>query len=160
MEDYSIVETVIYLALAATLLWAAATDIRHRRISNSLSLFVVVLFAFSAFTALASGENWTTAVFWPVLSAAIIFAVGLGLFVARLMGGGDVKIMSATALFAGPSLSLPFILYVTVAGGFVAIATMLHARFKKMDVRTAKVPYGVAITIGGLWVCFQRYMMS
>lgn len=160
MEDYSIVETVIYLALAATLLWAAVTDIRHRRISNSLSLFVVVLFAFSAFTGLANGQDWTTAVFWPMSSAAIIFAVGLGLFIARLMGGGDVKILSATALFAGPSLSLPFILYVTVAGGFVAIATMMHARFKKLDVRTAKVPYGVAITIGGLWVCFQRYTMG
>jgi Flp pilus assembly protein protease CpaA len=33
---------------------------------------------------------------------------------------------------------------------------MLHARIKKMDARTAKVPYGVAIAIGGLWVCFQR----
>jgi len=156
MQDYSIVETVIYLALGATLLWAAVTDIRSRRISNSLSLFVLVLFAFSAFTALASGQDWSTAVFWPMLSAGIIFAIGLGLFVARLMGGGDVKIMSATALFAGPSLSLPFILYVTIAGGFVAVATMLHAHIKKMDARTAKVPYGVAIAIGGLWVCFQR----
>jgi prepilin peptidase CpaA len=160
MQNYNFIETGIYIALGFTLLWAAGSDLKYRRISNSLTLLVLVLFALSAFTRLASGYDWSTAVLWPIVSASIIFAIGLGLFAARLMGGGDVKIMSATALFAGPALSLPFVLYVTLAGGVVALATMAHARIKNMDVRTAKVPYGVAITFGGLWVCFQRFTMG
>jgi len=60
-------------------------------------------------------------------------------------------------LFAGPALSLSFILYVTLAGGLVALATLLHARARDLKPSKAKVPYGVAITLGGLWVCFQRF---
>jgi len=157
MQANSFIHTGILGALAIVLIWAAATDLKSRRISNNLSLTILVLFTAFAVLQLLAGADWKSTVLWPVVAATIVFAFGLGLFAARLMGGGDVKLMAAVALFAGPALSLNFILYVTIAGGLVALATLLHARIKVADTSTAKVPYGVAITCGGLWVCFQRF---
>ena len=157
MQAYSFINTGIILAVASTLIWAAGTDIRHRRISNKLSLAILALFAAFVASQLMAGENWKSTLLWPLVAATVVFIAGAALFAARLMGGGDVKLMAATALFAGPALSLSFILYVTIAGGIVALATLLYAKIKAADTATAKVPYGVAITIGGLWVCFQRF---
>ena len=157
MQALSFINTGIFLALAGALIWAAGTDLRYRKISNNLSLSILGLFGVLAASQLLGGIDWKTALLWPVVAATIVFAVGAGLFAARLMGGGDVKLMAAVALFAGPSLSLTFILYVTFAGGLVAAATLLHARIRSADPAAAKVPYGVAITAGGLWVCFQRF---
>ena len=157
MQTISFINSGIFMALAGSLIWAAVSDLRHRRISNSLSLTIVALFGIFAVSQLFAGAAWKATLLWPVVAATIVFAVGAGLFAVRLMGGGDVKLMAAVALFAGPALSLSFILYVTIAGGVIALATLLHARIKAADPAAAKVPYGVAITLGGLWVCFQRY---
>jgi len=157
MQAYSFINTGIILAVAGTLIWAAGTDIRHRRISNKLSLIILALFVAFAASQLMAGENWKSALLWPFVTATVVFFAGAALFAARLMGGGDVKLMAAVALFAGPALSISFILYVTIAGGLVALATLLYAKIKAADPAAAKVPYGVAITMGGLWVCFQRF---
>lgn len=157
MQALSFINTGMFLGLAGTLIWAAGTDLRYRRISNRLSLAIVGMFALFSVSQLIGGAAWQTAILWPVVAATLVFALGTALFAAGLMGGGDVKLIASVALFAGPGLSLSFILYVTIAGGFVALLTLLHARFKHMDPATAKVPYGVAITLGGLWVCFQRF---
>lgn len=157
MQALSLINSGILIGLAGALIWAAKTDIQYRRISNQLSLSVVALFSVLAIAQLVGGHEWKSAILWPAVAAAVVFLIGAGLFAFGLMGGGDVKLMAAVALFAGPHLSLTFILYVTLAGGLVALATLLHARFKKMDSSEAKVPYGVAITIGGLWVCYQRF---
>lgn len=156
MQALSFINTGIFLALAVALIWAAGTDLRYRRISNKLSLAIVGMFALFSASQLIGGIDWKVAILWPVVAATVVFAIGAALFAARLMGGGDVKLMAAVALFAGPGLSLSFILYVTIAGGLVALLTLLHARLTKLDPAAAKVPYGVAITLGGLWVCFQR----
>jgi len=150
------IEIGIFLAVAAILIWAAVTDLKHRKISNNLSLMISGLFVVSSLLFLVQGAEWKSVLLWPTLSAALVFAVGAGLFAAGLMGGGDVKLIAATALFAGPALSLPLVLYVTVAGGFIALLTFLHAKLKSEQNDPPEVPYGVAITAGGLWVCFQR----
>lgn len=157
MQTFSFINTGIFTAVAVALIWAASTDMKHRRISNKLSLAIVALFGIFATVQIMDGVDWKVAVAWPVVAAAIVFLTGAGLFAAKLMGGGDVKLMAAVALFAGPALSLTFILYVTLAGGLVALATLLHARLKAADAAAAKVPYGIAISLGGLWVCFQRF---
>ena len=156
MQTYSVIYIGIFIGLAIALLWAAGTDLKYRIISNKLSLAIVGLFCLLAIVQLAAGAEWKVTLVWPLAAAAIMLLLGAILFAARMMGGGDVKLLAAIALFAGPGLGLSFILYVTIAGGLVALATLLHARIRALDPKTAKVPYGVAISLGGLWVCFQR----
>jgi len=157
MQAYIFIETGILIAVAIALCWAAATDLRYRRISNRLSLTIVGLFLVFSVTQLLQGESWKSALVWPAVSAFLVFVAGAALFAAHLMGGGDVKLLAAIALFAGPALGLSFVLYVTIAGGFVALVTLLHARLKSTNLSEAKVPYGVAIVLGGFWVCFQKF---
>jgi prepilin peptidase CpaA len=159
VQANSFIFTSILIAVAAVLVWATVTDLKSRRIPNLIPLAIIGLFAAFAAGQLVMGLDWKTSLVWPVIAAALVFAAGVALFAAGLMGGGDVKLMAATALFAGPALSLSFILYVTLAGGLVALATLMHARMQSLEPSEAKVPYGVAITAGGLWVCFQRFSM-
>jgi len=156
VQTYSVIYIGIFTALALTLLWAAGTDLKYRIISNKLSLTIVGLFSVFAVTQLITGADWKDTLLWPLAAAAIILLIGMGLFAAGMMGGGDVKLLATIALFSGPDLSLSFILYVTIAGGFVALATLLHTRIRAADPKTTKVPYGVAICLGGLWVCVHR----
>ncbi len=158
MQIISGIELAVASALAALLTYAAVSDLQTRRISNNLSLGITALFGVYAFIEIAFGAPLLSTFVWPLLSGIAVFILGAGFFALRLMGGGDVKLMAATALFAGPALSIPFILYVTLLGGFVATGTLVHAHYTKsaaMD--QIKVPYGVAIAAGGLWVCFQRF---
>lgn len=152
------IETGLLLAVAVLLLWAAVTDVKHRRISNKIVLAIFGMFGLWVATQLSKDVNIYGAVVWPLVAAGVVFAVGAGLFAMRLMGGGDVKLLAVMALFAGPALSIPFVLYVVVAGGIVALGTLVHARLKQASSDTPpKVPYGIAIMAGGFWVCFQRF---
>lgn len=159
MQFIPSIETGILISVALLLLWAAIADIQHRRISNKIVMSIVVMFGLWIIAQLSKEGDIYGVVLWPLAAAIIVFAVGAGMFAARLMGGGDVKLIAAVALFAGPSLSITFVLYVVIAGGFVALATLVHARLKRDTTSDTppKVPYGVAIMAGGLWVCFQRF---
>ncbi|MCK0068196.1 A24 family peptidase [Kordiimonas laminariae] len=158
MQIISGIDIFIAVAFSGLLIAAAVSDLQSRRIPNALSVAICGLFSVFAFAEVISGAAFLGAIVWPLLSAFVVFLIGAGLFALRLMGGGDVKLMAATALFAGPALSLHFVLYVTLLGGFVATGTLVHAQLsKETTLDQAKVPYGVAIAAGGLWVCFQCF---
>lgn len=156
----SMVEPGIYSLVAAILFWAAATDLKDRRIPNFQPLGILGLFVLLAAWQVAGGALVTTAFLWPLVSAALVFSFCLVLFALGMMGGGDVKLMAAVALIAGPSLSAAFVLFVTIAGGVVALGALVHASAHNTPAQAVKVPYGVAIMAGGLWVCFQKITVT
>lgn len=157
----SMVETGIYTAVIAVLIWAAATDLRDRRIPNIQPLLITTLFGLMALWQLKAGEPFLHAAAGPLVAGLLVFGFCVVLFALKLMGGGDVKLMGSVALFAGPTLSASFLLFVAVAGGVVALATLVHARLKPLfSAGPPKVPYGVAIMAGGMWVCLQKVSVS
>lgn len=157
MQAAFAIDTGIYLAVALVLILAAIEDVRTRRISNRLSLIILALFGAKVISGLVQGAGVIETLALPLAASLAVFMVGLALFAVRLMGGGDVKLMASMALFAGPELGLAFVLYVTVIGGFVALATLLYTKLREpVTQEMLKVPYGVAITAGGLWVCFRE----
>ncbi|HAD18682.1 MAG TPA: peptidase, partial [Erythrobacter sp.] len=95
------ISTYVLLAgLAIALLWVIVTDLKSRTISNRLTMAV----------ALGAPIFWlsTGLPLWPGVAlqiglAAIVFAVCCILFAIRQMGGGDVKLLSALALWVPPS---------------------------------------------------------
>ncbi|NTU76694.1 MAG: hypothetical protein HGA90_02610 [Alphaproteobacteria bacterium] len=144
----------IVLALAALLVIAAATiDARSFRIPNLVPLALLALFPLYVFASpfpVAWIEN--LAIF------ALTLAAGLGLYAKKWAGAGDIKLMVALSLWAGPAYVLMFLFITTVAGGLLALAvagiTWRRARRapETATVSLAKtpIPYGVAIAIGGL----------
>ena len=74
------------------------------------------------------------------------------------MGGGDVKLGTAIALWFAPLATLIFFIVTSFAGGFVSVgAWIYHHKIKRSEGKT-EVPYGVAIALGGLWLLAQRFL--
>jgi prepilin peptidase CpaA len=116
-------EAILGLALLTLLGQAAWTDIRERRIANATCLAIVALWP--VFLAVTSGPVRPTAALQLALA---VFAVGAILWSRGWLGGGDVKLLAATALWAGPSHILAFLLTTTLAGGALSLLILWHAR--------------------------------
>ena len=99
---------------------------------------------------------------WHLLSAVIAFVIGFVLFSLRLMGGGDVKIFTALALWVYPLGLLGLIISITTVGVVISLGvagfkfvsssaestdeTVVSGRLQ--TIRKIRIPYGPAIAIG------------
>ena len=151
------VHQLAVLAFCLLLAWAALSDMRHFLIPNRLVIAIAALYPAHVLASPAS-IAWLDA----LAVAAAALAAGLGLFAARAMGGGDVKLIAAIALWAGPALVLPFLFIVALAGGALSLVMLSAARLRPAPTRDAgaapapalplRVPYGVAVAGGVLSV--------
>ena len=143
-------------ALALALLYGAATDIKSRTIANWLNASI----------ALAAPVFWWASgmALWPDIAiqlglAVVTFAILAGLFAINMMGGGDVKLLTALALWFVPSHFLELIVVMAIAGGILTIIMGAWHVMRRQRERLA-IPYGVAIAFAGLWVLTLRYLPS
>jgi prepilin peptidase CpaA len=140
--------------LAIALLFAAFTDIRRRQIDNWLNAGI----------ALAAPLFWWSSglSLWPGVAmqlgvAVAAFAVLAGLFALKMMGGGDVKLLTALALWVPFYEFMQLLLIMSLAGGALTIVLAAwHVMRRQKD--KLKIPYGVAIAFGGLWVLAINYL--
>ncbi len=158
-------------AFALLLITAAISDVRTYVISNRLNLAVAassVLFLLAQSLLPAETRIIDLSVPYIIKTAAaavLVFAVCLVLFAKGLMGGGDVKLITLCTLWAGPALVLPFVFFMAVAGGLVTVAILILSRTTRFSsapspivnplgpkMHKTKVPYGVGIATGGLYV--------
>lgn len=145
----------ILLGLLACLLVAAAvTDLRSRIISNKLNMAIALLAPFYWW---ASGiAVWPDMALQVALGAGV-FAVFAGLFALGMMGGGDVKLLAALALWFPWQALLFLLVAMAILGGVVTAVTVIHHRLSKR-LGQPEVPYGVAISLAALWVVGERYL--
>lgn len=105
-------------ALATALLTAALTDLRRREIKNWLNAAI----------ALAAPLWWLAMGFGPLdvafqlALAAGTFVVACLLFATGQMGGGDVKLLGALALWFTPASFMDLVVLMAVVGGGASIA--------------------------------------
>ncbi|MDG6077683.1 potassium:proton antiporter [Erythrobacter litoralis] len=104
---------VLLGALAIALVVAAATDLKSRTIGNKLNLAIAAgapLFWWASEMSLWPGVAIQLAV------AAATFAVCCVFFALRQMGGGDVKLLTALALWMPPSNFLSVVVITAMLG--------------------------------------------
>lgn len=141
-------------ALALALLVAAFTDLRSRTIGNGLNAAIALL---------APAFWWASGLeLWPGVAlqfgiALATFAVCAGLFALRAMGGGDVKLLTALALWITPAAFLKLIVIMAILGGVLTILFGSWHVIKRRRDRIA-IPYGVAISAAGLWIIGTDYL--
>lgn len=104
---------VLLAGLAIALLWAAVTDFRSRTISNRLNIAIA---AGAPLFWLASGLSLWPGVAMQIGLAAVTFAICALLFQLRQMGGGDLKLLTALALWFPPSNFLFLIIAMAMLG--------------------------------------------
>ena len=144
----------LLIALAIALVFAAFTDMRRRQIDNWLN--AVIALAAPAFW-WASGLSLWPDVAIQLGTALAAFGILAALFAFKVMGGGDVKLLTALALWVPPYEFMQLLLIMSLAGGALTIMLVFWHVARRQRDRIA-VPYGVAIAFGGLWVLAVNYL--
>jgi prepilin peptidase CpaA len=145
---------VLLGGLAIALLVAAFTDIKRRQIDNWLTFGIA---AVAPLFWWASGMALWPDVAWQFGVALASFVVLAGLFAIRAMGGGDVKLLTALALWIPPLWFLKLLVVMALVGGVLTVVLgAWHVARRRRD-RLA-IPYGVAISCAGLWVLASHYL--
>ncbi len=143
---------ILLVGLLSLLLMAGAVeDAVRMRISNCISLAILVLWIPAFLLAGPTMAVWENALVFGALLAA-----GTLLFATGSFGGGDVKFLSTVALWFDFDGAIWLLAYVFIAGGVLA-AVIIFIRFFVADrphiamlKRGSGIPYGVAIGIGAL----------
>ena len=120
---------LILVIAAGVLFYAALTDLKHYTIRNNVILSLVLLFFAHVFVT----GRWTS-IPWNIGFAALIFAILIFFYSRKLVGGGDVKLLTVALLWVGVDCALPFAILLLI---FASIHT-LAARLGWAD--TQRVP--------------------
>ncbi len=134
--------------LAIALLVAAFTDIRRRQIDNWLNGAIA---AAAPLYWWACGMALWPDVAWQLGVALATFAFLAVLFVIRAMGGGDVKLLTALALWIEPTWFVRLLIGMALIGGVLTLALGAWHVIRRRKDKLA-IPYGVAISAAGIWV--------
>ncbi|WP_095198355.1 A24 family peptidase [Mesorhizobium carmichaelinearum] len=152
-------EALIFVVFPFCMLFAAISDMLSMTIANRVSVLLVVVFAL---VAPLTGMEWA-AYGWHFAAGALVLAVTFGLFAMGGMGGGDAKLLAATAVWMGLNIHLvEYLVVSTMIGGLLTLAILLYRKsplavftgrnpfLRHFADDTTGVPYGIALGLGGL----------
>ena len=149
----------ILIVFPFCMVFAAVSDMLSMTIANRVSLILIATFAV---VAPMTGMDWAT-YGWHFAAAGLVLSVTFSLFALGAMGGGDAKLLAATALWMGFSGELvAYLVNASIIGGLLTLLLILY-RGSSLAVLTGNnvflrhfandklgIPYGVALGISGL----------
>lgn len=151
-------KAILLLLLPILLAYACFSDLFTMRISNRVSVFVLGLFPVAA---LAAGMN-ASDVGLHLLTGLAVLAVSFTLFAFGWVGGGDAKLVAATAVWFGFEMVLEYVAVSCILGGALTLGLLyvrqqpLPAGFieqpwiARLHEPTTGIPYGIALGIAAL----------
>ncbi len=147
-------EIALVAVLAILLIVASVTDWRRREIDNWLTAAI----------ALAAPLFWWASglSIWPDVAiqlglGLLVFAIFAGFFALGAMGGGDVKLLGALALWLLPLAFMRLLIVMSILGGLLTIIMLIRQKALKLPGKP-EIPYGIAISIAGLSSIYERYL--
>ena len=158
-ESYLMILYIAFTLYTLLLGIAAVFDTWKFVIPNAIAVALVVLFIATALL-LPFEMTWMD---WlsHIGAAVAVFIGGAVLYAFNKMGGGDVKLLTAVAFWAGFEYLTELLLYVAIAGGILAIGLIVmrkvimsagSASTKLAQIKLPRVlldgeavPYGLAI---------------
>jgi prepilin peptidase CpaA len=131
---------VVLIITAGVLFYVALTDLKNYKIRNE---FVLVLAGLYLIHAIVSGR-W--AIFhWNLAFAALMFIPLLFAYSRRMLGGGDVKILTVAFLWTGPDCALLFgMLLLGFSTGHLIAAKLKWVHALETDGRS-RIPYAPSV---------------
>lgn len=163
----TVLKLVALNVLPALLAYAAARDFISMKIPNWISVGLVgCFFLFAVFCGI------DVAILANHLGAALlVLVVAFVLFSCRWIGGGDAKLMAATALWVG--LNPLLIMYWLISafwGGALTVIILVFRRFPlflppwgwalRLHDKENGVPYGIALAAAGLFLYPETLMFD
>lgn len=153
-------EIALITIFPALMAYAAASDVFTMTIPNKVCLALAL-----AFLAIAVPAGMApAAIAWHAAAGALALAVCFGLFAAGCIGGGDAKLVAATAIWFGFELVLQYLFAAALFGGALSVAILIWRRMPlplvamrwgwvgRLHDASNGVPYGVALAAGALAV--------
>jgi prepilin peptidase CpaA len=155
------------IGFAGLMAAAAFEDLRRLMIPNQITIALALLWPFYVV-----GEPSMSAVLGGLGCALIVFVVGALCFARGYLGGGDVKLLAAATLWAGPAGIAPLLILTAVLGGALALFLLMPPGAYIATLARAKlgpgldppgpsisnpVPYGIAIAGAALIVIFAPH---
>jgi prepilin peptidase CpaA len=148
---------IIVVIFAGTMLTAAAKDATSMTIPNWISLAVMAGFFIVTPFVWQGLDSFVT----HILVGLSFFAAGFAMFAFGWLGGGDAKLMAATALWWQWDEAVIYIFYTTMIGAVFALLLLFGRKYIPTRVLTAdwalhlfrdetKMPYGLALAAGAL----------
>lgn len=153
------IEFLFATAFVFIVIYAVVCDTTRLVIPNWTSGTLILLFF--AHTLLSQKS---AAIGMHLLVAVAVFAVCYLLYLARWFAGGDVKLLTAVSLWAGPDIFPQMLFAISILGLLLALAVRGYQRYgflvEGADGRVARIvprwakhglcPYGFAIGLGAL----------
>jgi prepilin peptidase CpaA len=152
-------QTLLLVIFPALVIVAALHDATSYTIPNWIPLSLVAAFPV---TALVLGLPLQAIEQQAAIGVAAL-VVGMGMFAARWIGGGDAKLFAAAVLWIGWPATVTFLGMTGLAGGALAVGLLgLRSGFVRPYMPSGpawlarlvepgqNVPYGVAIAVGAL----------
>ncbi|WP_343521240.1 prepilin peptidase [Sphingomonas sp.] len=142
----AIASTILLVVLGLILVSAGIEDARKREIANWKNAAIALL---AVPWWIAAGLS-----LWPEIALQIgialaVFAVFAAAFHFGMMGGGDVKMIGALALWFPFQPLLTMLVVMSLAGGAITLL-MLADKWLRRRSEQPEIPYGIAIAIAGL----------
>lgn len=152
-------EALIFVVFPFCMVFAAISDMVSMTIANRVSAILVATFAV---VAPLTGMDWSV-YGWHFAAGGLVLAVTFAMFAVGAMGGGDAKLLSATAVWMGLSVELmQYVFYGAMIGGVLTLLIIIYRRsplstltgnhmlLRHFANQKAGVPYGIALGIAGL----------
>ena len=163
-----VAHTITLLLFPAIMAFAASSDILTMKISNRFSLLLAGGFFALALLNGMSGMEMLMHAF----AGVIVLIVSFICFARGWIGGGDAKLAAATALWFGFSHLMDYLLIASLFGGALTLLLLLLRRFplpswlhdqewaKRLHDKKSRVPYGVALAAGALFIYPETIWMK
>lgn len=162
------IAAAIFVIFPFCMLYAVVSDVISMTIANRVS---VILIASFAIIAPMTGMEWTT-YGWHFAGGAVVLAITFLIFAIGGMGGGDAKLLAATAVWMGFDITLlQYLVLGAMLGGFLTFLIVVF-RNSPISAYTANnvflrhfadhksgVPYGVALGVAGLMIYPQTELV-
>ncbi len=154
---------ILKLIFVGLVITCAINDFRSLTIPNKIILIMLALFPLAA---LIAPDHFP--VINHLMAAGLIFIISYILFVLKLMGGGDTKMMTVVGLWLGLNNLSSFVVIMAITGGLLACISLILKKNKKLLPKNSKpnswfdqlkndksvVPYGIAIALGAILTIF------
>ena len=139
----------LVVTLGVLLVSAGVEDARKREIANWKNATIALL---------ALPWWWANGLtIWPDMAlqigvALIVFAFFAGAFALGQMGGGDVKLIGALALWLPVQPLIWMLILMSLIGGALTLLMVAEKRLKRRGGMPLEIPYGVAIAMAMLLI--------
>lgn len=143
--------TFLLATLGLILVSAGIQDARTREIANWKNAAIALL---------APVWWWANGLaIWPDMAiqlgvSLLVFGFFTGAFALGQMGGGDVKMIGALALWLPAQQLIWMIVLMSLLGGALTLIMVIEKKVRRHD-RLLEIPYGVAIAIAALMVMYE-----